>query len=280
MEIIPSIFDEGYSIISELGRGSTGVVYKIQAKQTGRIYALKKISVQKMSVPQRTKKLSEIQSLQSLLHPNIIQNIESKIIENNLFIVMEYAENGDLSQVISIQKDKKKRFLSEPYIWDVFWQVCLGVLHLHSHNIMHRDIKSLNILLSNKGDQYSQIKLGDLADTKPYLNSDMNLKLAGTPLYLAPELVRGEAYDNKVDIWALGCVLYELITLNPAFSGSTPEELFEKIENKQPKIITLPYSKKLIELCMKLLNKKKELRPHIDEIIDSFPQQYRVFFYL
>ena len=126
---------------------------------------------------------------------------------------MEYAENGDLQKLITDQK-QRGMFFAESYIWEVAWQLCLALLHLHSHDIIHRDVKCMNVFYSKD----KSVKLGDLSESTIVNNSNyVRTKRIGTPLYLSPEIVKHETYDHRTDIWSLGIVMYHIATLEFPF---------------------------------------------------------------
>jgi NIMA (never in mitosis gene a)-related kinase len=124
---------------------------------------------------------------------------------------MEFCEHGDLSGFIWKRKGK---LLSENTIWKLFIQICIGLYALHSKNIMHRDLKSLNIFLGKN----NSIRIGDMGVAIEVKTEDGFLeKTVGTPYYLSPELSEGKPYNYKSDIWAIGCILYELSALKLPF---------------------------------------------------------------
>uniref|UniRef100_A0A8C5EMQ8 non-specific serine/threonine protein kinase n=1 Tax=Gouania willdenowi TaxID=441366 RepID=A0A8C5EMQ8_GOUWI len=137
---------------------------------------------------------------------------------------MEYCDGGDLLKKINIQKGVP---FNEDQIVKWFLQICLGLKHIHDQKILHRDIKSQNIFLTNGG---MTVKLGDFGIAK-LLNKTMELArtLVGTPNYISPEICKGRPYNNKTDIWSLGCILYELCTLSHPFKGACLPQLFSKI---------------------------------------------------
>ncbi|VEL16238.1 unnamed protein product [Protopolystoma xenopodis] len=146
-----------------------------------------------------------------MYHPNIVKYCVSFEEENGcLHIVMEYCNGGDLYSKINAQKGI---LFSEDQVMDYFVQISLGLKHIHDRMILHRDIKSQNIFLTKD----DRIKLGDFGIAK-VLNSTLDLARTciGTPYYLSPEICENKPYNNKSDIWALGCVLYEMATLKHA----------------------------------------------------------------
>ncbi len=161
----PGLKDIGSSLndfvlLRETGRGASGVVFKAQSKLTGAIYALKRISLRHIQRQRRNAVLEEVRMLKSLRHPNILECYGSFTENEDLFIVTEYAEGGDLSKLIKRQMEKKRR-IGEGEIWEIVWQIALALLHLHAHSIIHRDIKTLNILVTKD----CRIKLGDLGES-------------------------------------------------------------------------------------------------------------------
>ena len=181
-----------------------------------------------------------------------------------LYMVMEYADGGDLLTLIQNQF-KNQRFFSEKALWRFAWQLWCGVLHMHSHGIMHQDIKAMNILI-DKG----ILKIGDLGESRFLSAADyVKGKTVGTPLFLSPEMVKNDTYDHRADIWALGWVMYHLATLSPPFPFDSLEPLLKAIQYKNPKPIQGWYSNKLKEFIMKMLEKKKVNRPFISDLFTN-----------
>ena len=168
---------------------------------------------------------------------------------DNLCIIMEYAEGGDLQKVFVIINYKllkdfkeKRKYLHEELIWEMSKELSSALQHLHESNIIHRDIKTLNVFLTRE----KHVKLGDLGVSKIF-TSDTALQgtRVGTPLYLAPELVQHQPYDYKVDIWALGCVIFYMASLEPPFQGENLIALGYSIVNRAPKPIPPQYSTRI-----------------------------------
>lgn len=158
--------------------------------------------------------LQEVKLLQQLRHPNIINCMKSFIICNNLYIVLELADGGDLCKLINYFS-RRKRLIVERTILKYFTQICSAIKYIHSQRIMHRDIKPANIFMTSAG----VVKLGDFGLGREF--SDLTLdahSLVGTFYYMSPERINKTGYDFSSDVWSLGCVLYELITLHSPFS--------------------------------------------------------------
>ena len=216
-----------YKIIKRIGFGSSGLVYKVVKKSdpTNKLYILKQIPYSEPNLEETIKKVqsanNEALILSKLSCKYIVKYYHSFIdSENNLNIIMEYCDSGDLNSFINNLK-KEKKYLTEEEIWYFFIQISLGLAYIHSKNILHRDLKPMNIFLTDK----NKIKIGDLGVAK-LLNSNANASTCiGTPYYLSPEICKEKPYNSKGDVWALGCILYELSTFNKPFTASNPAAL-------------------------------------------------------
>ena len=138
-------------------------------------------------------------------------------------IIMEFANNGDLFQKIT-RHQKEQTYLREEDIWRIFIQIVKGLKALHDTNIFHRDLKSANVFLNKDG----TAKLGDMNVSK-VAKRGLLYTQTGTPYYASPEVWRDQPYDMKSDIWSLGCVLYESITLRPPFRADDMAGLYRKV---------------------------------------------------
>ncbi|CDW91219.1 protein kinase domain containing protein [Stylonychia lemnae] len=267
-----------FRIINELGRGSYGTVYKVTSLKNNQTVVLKKISLKHMKPKQQQAALKEVQILKFLDHPHIIKYslllsyhqfryFTSFMEDESIHIVMEYAEKGDLYKLLKEQRTRRKYF-SEKDIWDFSYQICLAVEYLHLKNIIHRDIKCLNIFLSDD----KSIKIGDLGVSK-IVSSAAALQdtRVGTPLYLSPELVKQQPYDFKVDVWAVGCAIYHLACLEPPFQGDNLITLGNNIVNKKHKQLPQIYSNKLSNFIDRFLAKKASERPSAREAVQLIP---------
>lgn len=225
---------------------------------------MKRIMIDKNDIKETQKYFNEIEVFKKLNHINLIQYVNSFIHKNKLCIVMEYAENGDLSKIIKNHITLKK-FISEEQIWTYFIQICRGLQYMHSKKILHRDIKTQNIFLNKNG----VIKLGDFGISKILKNTyDFCKTPLGTPYFLSPEICSGKAYNYKSDIWMLGCVLYELMTLTKPFDGDSLPGLMGNILRKDIKDVPKIYSNNLRWLVKKLLAKEPNLRPTLKDIFN------------
>lgn len=187
---------------------------KNRTEQAERYVALKEINF--YDIPNSNSRmdcLKEVRLLQQLKHPNIINYNESFIQGTKLFIVLELADGGDLSKLIKYYQ-KKRQIINERIILKYFTQVCSAVKYIHSKRILHRDIKPANIFMTSDG----VVKLGDFGLGRFFSQNTRDaFSIVGTFYYMSPERIRESGYGFSSDVWSLGCVLYELITLNSPF---------------------------------------------------------------
>ena len=252
-----------YIIEKKLGEGSYGVVYKIKKKNDNNIYVLKQISLK--GLPENQKKEFKLEAeILSKINSKYVVKYDKSFEEDNTFnIIMEYCENGDLSDYITNQK-KKGKPLNENTIWTFFIKITLGLADIHKMKILHRDLKSLNVFLKKDND----IRVGDLGIAKLLNQTFFAKTFIGTPYYLSPEICENKPYDNKSDVWALGCIIYELCTFSYPFIANSQPALFQKILYDKPKPIQ-NYSKELTNLITKMFNKNSKKRPNCLDILSD-----------
>ncbi|CAG9330070.1 unnamed protein product [Blepharisma stoltei] len=260
-----------FVIQKELGRGSFGIVFLVQNTRNRKFYVLKRINLGLLTIKQKKAALREAEILKQLDHPHIIKYHASFLEDNDLSLIMDYAEGGDLQQLLLKHRLRKKNF-NEKELWRFANELCSAVSYLHSRKIIHRDIKCHNVFLTKD----HSVKLGDLGASK-MVSAEMQATRVGTPLYLAPEMVKQQPYDFKVDVWAIGCVLYNLASLESPFVGRNLITLGISIVNKIPKPLPSGYSKRLSELIMKLLEKKPIERPSMQETMQFLQNELTNF---
>ena len=183
---------------------------------------------------------------------------------------MEFCVYGDLYSLLHMVK-KKKVYVNEEIIWEISYQCLLGLEYLHSQQIIHRDIKLLNIFMS----QNKIVKIGDMGMSKLLAKKEMKLSRVGTPLFLAPELIMKEKYDFKVDIWSLGCSIYHLAKTAPPFNDENLIKLGQSIVNENPPELPGCYSDELKYFVSKLMTKNKKFRPTATEALKLIPQKIK-----
>uniref|UniRef100_A0A8C3PFV3 non-specific serine/threonine protein kinase n=1 Tax=Chrysemys picta bellii TaxID=8478 RepID=A0A8C3PFV3_CHRPI len=254
---------EKYIKVQKIGEGSFGKAILVKAKENSRQYVIKEINICKMSNKEREESRREVAVLANMKHPNIVLYRESFEENGSLYIVMDYCEGGDLFRRINAQKGI---LFSEDQIMDWFVQICLALKHVHDRKILHRDIKSQNIFLTKDG----TIQLGDFGIAR-VLNSTVELARTciGTPYYLSPEICQNKPYNNKSDIWALGCVLYEMCTLKHAFEAGNMKNLVLKIISGSFPPVSLHYSYDLRNLLSQLFKRNPRDRPSVNSILEK-----------
>ncbi|XP_048186316.1 serine/threonine-protein kinase Nek1 isoform X2 [Perognathus longimembris pacificus] len=254
---------EKYVRLQKIGEGSFGKAVLVKSTEDGRQYVIKEINISKMSSKEREESRREVAVLANMKHPNIVQYRESFEENGSLYIVMDYCEGGDLFKRINAQKGF---FFQEDQILDWFVQICLALKHVHDRKILHRDIKSQNIFLTKDG----TIQLGDFGIAR-VLNSTVELARTciGTPYYLSPEICENKPYNNKSDIWALGCVLYEMCTLKHAFEAGNMKNLVLKIISGSFPPVSSHYSYDLRSLLSQLFKRNPKDRPSVNSILEK-----------
>ncbi|KAK8845020.1 hypothetical protein M9Y10_021196 [Tritrichomonas musculus] len=245
-----------------IGEGAYGRAILCKSKQNGELVVVKEIALSNLTVQEQKDAWKEVKILSTLHHPNIISYKGSFVEENILNIVMEYADNGDLFE--QIQNANGKHF-EEDKILNWFVQICLALKHIHDRKILHRDIKCQNVFLTSNG----VVKMGDFGIAKVLDHTTQLSKTAiGTPYYLSPEICQGKNYNQKSDIWSLGCVLYEICTLQHAFDSNCMNGLIMKILRSKHSPIPSFYSSDLRNLVDVLLQKDPKKRPRIHQILN------------
>ena len=228
---------------------------------------IKVIDTRLMNEESKKQIYNEANIMKKLFHPNVIsfKDVFRDVKLDYFYIVMEYADDGDLSKKIKIQQKKKiDKYFSEEKILKYLYQICKGINYIHSKNVIHRDIKSQNIFLMKNGD----VKIGDFGIAKSLTKTNSNaMTIIGTPYYFSPEIINGEPYNYKTDIWSLGVVLYEMCNLKLPFDSNNIAQLSMKILRGNYDPIPFKYSKDMHNLVKKMLNVDQNKRPDIKEIM-------------
>ncbi|CAK57339.1 unnamed protein product (macronuclear) [Paramecium tetraurelia] len=227
------------SMQQTLGQGSFGWVTLVKEIKTGNLFAMKAMRKEELFKYCTVDNLKrEIKIQRKLHHPNIIKLDSYFEDKTNVYLILEYAEGGSL-----FKKIKKERRLSEEEAFHYLYQTCLGIEYLHKMKIIHRDIKPENLLLDAKGN----IKICDFG-----WSTEMdNLKKAfcGTIEYMAPEMIKSQSTNFKLDIWCLGVLLYEMVQGKPPFTGRNDQEKCVAILSGQQ----LKYEEFVSEDCKALI---------------------------
>ncbi|XP_060594238.1 serine/threonine-protein kinase Nek4-like [Ruditapes philippinarum] len=250
-----------FEYIRNIGKGSYGEVTLARHKRDRKQYVLKKINLKKASARERRSAEQEAKLLSKLKHPNIVSYKDSFEKEGFLYIAMQYCEGGDLYNKL---KEQKGTLLEERQLVEWFVQIAMALQYMHERNILHRDLKTQNIFLTKS----KIIKVGDLGIARVLdSSSDMATTLIGTPYYMSPELFSNKPYNHKSDVWALGCCVYEMMTLKHAFNAKDMNSLVYKILRGKMPPMPRQYSQDLVSLLRSMLHQDPGKRPTVNRIL-------------
>lgn len=285
--------EEDYEEIEEIGRGCFGTVHKIRRKSDGGVFVWKKICYENMTQQEKIQIVNEVNVLRKLNHRNIIKYIDRIINKQNqqIYIVMEHCDEGDLGNIL--KKKKLGVSIDEEDAISIFIQLldALNYCHTRNNKVLHRDIKPQNIFmitpssfeLMNKIHEGSKIncnfnklerkttivKLGDFGLAR-YLSGRNQLATThvGTPYYMSPEVLGKGQYDEKSDIWSLGCCIYEILTGRPPFYARSYDELRNYVKDGMVPDLPKCYSKELNSILKLMFERDPNKRPSAEEIFN------------
>ena len=204
---------DGLEVRAFLGKGAFGAVYRVKRQADGQNYALKIVEIRNRSQRGKQSAVNEIRVLAAVESEFVIRFWEAFVEREQLHIVTEFAQGSDLARKFD-QLSLLEQRLPEDTVWSYFAQLCLGLQALHGANILHRDLKPANVLLVSD----DRLKIGDLGIAKVLNGEEPVAKTqCGTPAYFSPELWRNQPYDDRSDVWALGCILYEMVMMRLPF---------------------------------------------------------------
>ncbi|KAF9980750.1 Serine/threonine-protein kinase [Mortierella antarctica] len=242
-----------YIVEYEIGRGSFATVYKGYHRVTKEPVAIKSVLRSKLTKKLLENLASEINILKGIRHDHIVALVDCRETATHIHLVMEYCSQGDLSQYIKRKGDGPPSLppppgggLHEVVVRHFLKQLASALEFLRSKNLIHRDLKPQNLLLhppsnSKEGSGYGLpvLKVADFGFARSLPHLSLAETLCGSPLYMAPEILRYEKYDAKADLWSVGTVLYEMCTGKPPFRAQNHVELLKRIERAQD-VITFP----------------------------------------
>jgi NIMA (never in mitosis gene a)-related kinase len=261
-----------YEVLKQIGKGSFGTVAKVRRKADGKVLVWKELVYKRMNDREKNQLVTEVNILRELKHPHIVRYYDRIIdkAQGRIFIVMEYCEGGDIGHLIKRCKQKRD-YIGEDVIWKIFFQVVLALKECHrkpSGRILHRDIKPGNVFL----DASYNVKLGDFGLARIFGENSVYAQThVGTPYYMSPEQINEACYDEKSDIWSLGCLLYEIVTLHPPFEATTHMALATKIRAGHFDRVPSRYSEELQGLIKGMLSVQSPRRPSVDDLL-QLPQ--------
>ncbi|MBT8495332.1 MAG: protein kinase [Deltaproteobacteria bacterium] len=264
-----------FKVTAKLGEGGMGAVYRAEQQPLGRGVALKVLKPELANTPSLVKRFNaEAQAAAKLKHPNTVVLYDfGQADDGALFIAMEYVEGNSLRQLLG------KGALPVDQALYITEQVCSSLADAHRHGIVHRDLKPDNVMLTKLGKKDNIVKVLDFGIAK--LRDDGRVTqdpmtqagdLLGTPQYMAPEQIRGEKIDGRADVYALGCMLFEMVTSRLPFTGGTVMGILSKHLQDDPPTPSsvrsdLPIPPEIDRLILECLQKRPDSRPPSMEIL-------------
>ena len=249
-----------FNFLEEIGKGGYSHVHLVENKKTGRKYALKCAARFKKGRDRSERTYMEIKVLEKLKHKNIIRLKGWFEDKETIYLVLEYISGKDCSKFF------KHILPTKTQIKHIITQIIEALNYCHEKGIVHRDVKLENVLIDNK----MNVKLTDfgLCAVKE-TEYDIFSSVLGTVRYSAPELIKGDGYNDSVDVWGIGVILFMLLTGDYPFDGSNKSRIFKRIKEKRIHYSKYDLDKKEISLLKKLLEKDPEKRIEIEDILDE-----------
>ena len=268
--IITTPQGDSLKVLARIGAGQYGVASVCKNAQ-GKSFCIKEIAVHAADEDTKSQAINEVRLLQSCKHEHIIAYHDSWFDARRLNILMEYAPNSSLDNLVHKYAKEGLRF-TEMYIGHSLQQLSSALVYIHDTlKIMHRDLKPGNILIA----QYGALKLGDFGLSKPLDARNMCQTVCGTPLYMSPEQMQGKPYTTSSDVWSLGCIIYELMALRSPWHAVNYPQLVPQILYSPPSFVELvSYSSRLRTVTKWMLEKPATDRPTARGITDLFEMMH------
>jgi serine/threonine protein kinase len=230
--LLGQLIDNRYEVLSLIGTGGMGSIYRVLDQKTKLVCALKLINKSADGQDALEKRLElEARTIGSLNHPNIvaIQN-SGKTEDGSPFLTMDYVEGRSLESLLQAEQA-----LEQERALNIFIEIAESLVHAHSKGVVHRDLKPSNVLLARNEDGTETVKIVDFgiaktADTASSKNAKLTQpgELIGSPLYMSPEQCKGEELNARSDIYSLGCIMYETLAGRPPFEADNPVRVLIK----------------------------------------------------
>ncbi|GFT84794.1 hypothetical protein NPIL_436511 [Nephila pilipes] len=253
---------ESYQFIKQIGQRSYGESWLVKCSKTRKKYVLKCFDLHRSSKREQRAAYSEAKLLSTLKHPHIVSYLDSFYnSKGNLFVVMSYCECGDFYSFI---KNRNGVLFEEKEIINWFVQICMALKYLHDKGILHRDLKTQNIFLTKN----KLVKVGDMGIARVLkIAEETATTLFESPYYMSPEIFAGKPYDQKSDVWALGCCMYEIASLERAFVAQDVHTLMQKIVKGKVSPLPSIYSVDLFNIISSMLSPDPDKRPTVTELL-------------
>lgn len=274
LETLPKACRQKYHVGAQIGSGGCGIVRMVHNLKTTEKFAMKVIKKEinpmvKCRDENNAKIMNEVHIMKKLSNPHVLSMIDFYESSNEVVIIMEYMEGRDMLYRIT-QHDGKRKNLTELDAKFFFLQACRGLKYLHDMSITHRDIKPDNILLADHSPD-SLLKISDFGLSK-LISAETMKTVCGTQLYVAPEVLFGGSYTNKVDIWSMGCLLFAMLSGSVPFCDAYgPPDVQTQIREAKYSFknrIWNKVSRSARELIRQMLQKNPLSRPTIAEVLD------------